>query len=329
MKKITRIISLAIVFVLCALSAFALTSCSKKETDDNLEYLYLTMKDNGGNEFEGWFVSDVLDKSATEVIIPETIGGEPVIGIYEYAFQDCTAIKKLSIPKSIVYIDRGTFEKAPSTITELYYNAVELDDVVVESKNSSFTPAGITYFKGLGVGGDGVAVTIGKDVKSIPGGLFYVAQSNGAREGLPKITSVTFEAGSVCETIGTYSFYGQNIESIELPKSVQTVEQAAFSNGKLTSVKLNDGLLKIEAQAFCGNSNDYPTTVSIPSSVTYIGGEAFGNELTSAIFRNPQNWENVIEDEVIPEDELEDDKEAAEILNGLNVNEHIARDVND
>ncbi len=93
-------------------------------------------------------------------------------------------------------------------------------------------------FFNVGQNGSGITVTIGKDVKCIPAYLFdpYISSYS------PKITSVIFEEGSICESIGNSAFsHCTGLTSITIPNSVTEIGSSAFSGcSGLTSIIFED-----------------------------------------------------------------------------------------
>ena len=101
---------------------------------------------------------------------------------------------------------------------------------------------------------------------------------------LGKDTNVTIPSeykGKKVTTIGEYAFcysfydelYGKNIETINLPNSIKTIEKYAFwANHSIKKINLNEGLEKIGDSAF---KDTKITSITIPSSVKEIGNNAF------------------------------------------------------
>lgn len=74
-------------------------------------------------------------------------------------------------------------------------------------------------------------------------------------------------------TIDYGAYQRHNIVAVEVPEIVQTIEGYAFcDNNDLANIVLNEGLERIEGQAF---QHGVYTAVTIPSTVTYIGWNAF------------------------------------------------------
>lgn len=74
-------------------------------------------------------------------------------------------------------------------------------------------------------------------------------------------------------TIDYGAYQARNIVAVEVPEIVQTIMGYAFcDNNELANIVLNEGLQRINGQAF---QHGVYTAVTIPSTVTYIGWNAF------------------------------------------------------
>ncbi|MGN0812486.1 MAG: leucine-rich repeat protein [Candidatus Coproplasma sp.] len=223
--------------------------------------------------------SDGIDKilvaytgEKTDLVLPSCI-----TQIYKYAFNEYSGLTSVTIPDSVTSIRSYAFYNC-TNLTEIKYNATECADL--SSGNYVFYKAGQS--------GDGITVTIGANVKKIPAYLFYPYSSNA-----PKITSVVFEDGSICESIGEYAFcYCSSLTSVNIPDSVTSIGSSAFSGcSSLTSITIPDSVTSIEYGAFSGCSS--LTSITIPNDVTCIGGYAFYgcSDLISIVI--PNSVENI------------------------------------
>ncbi|MFA5607454.1 MAG: leucine-rich repeat protein [Leucobacter sp.] len=90
------------------------------------------------------------------------------------------------------------------------------------------------------------------------------------------ISGQTYEVKS----IGIFAFSSQNLNSVEIPDSVETIAQAAFRNNNLTTVSLPSSLTTVGNDAF---RNNYLESVTIPNLVTSIGISAFRDNALTAV----------------------------------------------
>ena len=81
--------------------------------------------------------------------------------------------------------------------------------------------------------------------------------------------------------IGDWAFYNSSIESVSIPNSVTTIGDGAFSGCKLEIINYSPNFKVVDNMLFdedmktlisCQNQN---TNISIPNSVTQIGGNPF------------------------------------------------------
>lgn len=110
----------------------------------------------------------------------------------------------------------------------------------------------------------GTAVTIPKEAKIIPEGIFneYVS-----------ISQVKFEEDSMLETIEAGAFEDSRVTEIEIPKGVTRIESETFKNSALEKITFLGKVEYIGEEAF--NASKL-TTISAPN-VTEIGDEAFAD----------------------------------------------------
>ncbi len=68
-----------------------------------------------GDFFCGGLCIVDCDEAATgELIIPDTIGGEPIVGIFNSAFTFCTSLTSITIPDSVTFIGGSAFYRCTS-----------------------------------------------------------------------------------------------------------------------------------------------------------------------------------------------------------------------
>ena len=188
----------------------------------------------------------------TYAVLPETIRE-----IGPYAFQDCTGLKELTLNNGIQILGDLCFLNCTS-LEKIYYNVPDLKIY------------GGYEFKGVGKSSDGLTLTVGKDVKSIPADLFSSDEILGACD----ITSLVFEEECMIERIGLRAFMGTAITSLNLPNTVTFIDEFAFADcTALTSVKMSSGVTVINNHCFEGCES--LTDLTLYSNITKIGECAF------------------------------------------------------
>ena len=255
---------------------------STSTTTFSTYYIPETLKSitvTGGNILYGAFYNCT---GITNIIIPDVI-----TSIGGHAFYNCTSLISITIPELVTSIGSYAFSNT-SRLVNINFNAVAMDDLALNN----------SVFYTVGPQAGGTKVIIGKSVTRIPAYLFY--PQNYSSSYTYSITSLEFEEGSVCQTIGEYAFaYSVKLESIAIPDSVITIERNAFNNcsvligvtipgnvetvdvaafsccWKLETLIIEEGVLNIGNAAF----RDCPliTEITIPSSVTNIGSSVFAS----------------------------------------------------
>lgn len=102
---------------------------------------------------------------------------------------------------------------------------------------------------------------------------------------------ITYQGGQetaitlTSSTIQDFEYQYQNIISVEVPEIVETIGEYAFcDNNGLSSIVLNEGLQTIGNQAF---QHGLYTAVTIPSTVTSIGMNAFNMSVEQSKDKHP------------------------------------------
>ena len=234
----------------------------------------------------------------TAVTIPgnvETIGAN--------AFTDCIALNDLSLAEglktfaSTVNYTNGAFVGCtslesvtiPSTVAEIgnttFYGCSALTTVVFRDSSEVRMTIGREAFSGTALSG----------ALSVPAKVSAIGEA--AFEGTP-ISALTIAEGEYLKAVGEAAFSScAYLTAVTIPGNVETIGANAFRECiALESLELSEGLITIadtvnyDNGAFSGCSS--LPSVTIPSTVTYIGRYAFHNcsALESVTINNsPEN----------------------------------------
>ena len=172
---------------------------------------------------------------AEEVIIPNKIDGFVVSGLLGRLFQNDTTTS-IKIPDSVTWIGEETFR-----------NCHKLSDIKVSPDNEYYAAIDHVLFNKKEKTLCAYPMGLDAETYSIPRGILRIDDC---------------------------AFYHSKLTSIEIPDSVTTIGEEAFSCcDRLTSVEIPDSVTTIGelAFSFCPSL----TSIEIPDSVTEIGRWAF------------------------------------------------------
>lgn len=177
-----------------------------------------------------------------------------LVSIADNAFNNCVALKSITIPKLV------------ETIGEYCFASSSALESVTFGEGSKLTSIGNYAFRKCGRLKN---ITIPASVGTIGEYCFYYCTA---------LESVTFEEGSKLTSIGNYAFSycNRGLKSIIIPASVKTIGQSCFSYcSALESVTFEEGseLSSIAGDAFyrCVEL----LSITIPASVKTIGESCF------------------------------------------------------
>lgn len=222
---------------------------------ENLKYI-------GGHAFEGCSALKTL-------VIPDSVQR------IEYsAFENCTSLQALTIGRGLRSLSNNVFNGC-TALTEVYWNAVRYSGYNSEPK-----------FAYAGQAGEGITLTIGKDVEQLPSYLFYTSDTQ--RDSAPKLVSVVAPKGSALREIGEFTFYRcADLTSVTLPDGLESIGDGAFNTcSGLTAITLPESLCAIGRKAFFRSGL---TQVTAPVNLDDIGEDAFaqcGDGFTMTVTEN-------------------------------------------
>ena len=226
-------------------------------------------------------ITDCDNVANGELVIPDTIEGNPVISIGDNAFGDCENLTSITIPESVTSIGIRAFWsctslasiRIPESVTSIEDNAFAFCSKLT---NVSI-PGGVTLVgRGAFIRCSSlINISVDEEnlhYRSIEGVFFTKTQSTllffpSGREGLYTIPDgVTL--------INSYAFDSCLLSEVIIPDGVTSIGLKAFGySSQLASIIIPEGVTLIEPETF-----RYATklaSVTLPSSLTAIGAETF------------------------------------------------------
>ena len=254
-------------------------------------------------------VPTIPDTTSGAVVIPDRLGGYPVVSIGEEAFDVCD-IGSVSIPATVTRIGDGAFSECEylksvifrgtptlaSIGEDAFYDCTDLESLTIPA---SVTTIGDWAFEDC----MRIALTVPDTVATIGDGAFQgcdaMADANGfvivrgvLHHYTDKDDGVTIPEGVT--RIGSAAFWSCDIESVAIPASVTSIGSSAFGRCKyLEGIEIPATVTSIGPKAFWGCEAmadkdgfvivrdvlyyyaEDAATVTIPSGVTEIGEGAF------------------------------------------------------
>ncbi len=236
----------------------------------------------------------INNEKVENITIPNSI-----TSINNYAFYNCTSLTSITIPNSVTSIGKYAFYGCSSitsiTISEnltsisnyAFYGCKGLTEINWNAKNVGDLSSNNYVFAYAGQSGDGIAVTFGDSVESIPAYIFYpYTKSTGYS---PKIISVTM--GENIKNIGREAFYWctritdvyitnlktwLEIDFLSMYSNPMCYDTNLYLNNDLiTDLIIPEDVTDIKAYTFCGCNS--LISVIIPDDVKSIGNNAFYN----------------------------------------------------
>ena len=283
------------------------TMCNKKIHEklisivpsEGLEYV---LNDDG----ESYSVHGIGTCNDTDLVIPGTYNGLPVISIDSNSFRDCTRLAFVAISDSVVSIGSGAFRNCinlsyiamPNSITSIDYVAFEgctsltsvvIPDSVISIGSGAFynctnltsiaIPNSVTSIGGFPFGACTNIMSIKVDLdnehyKSIDGNLYTKDGKTLIQYSIGK-QDANFSIPDSVVSIGSMAFEGcTSLTSMVITDSVTSIAGAVFRDcTNLATITIPDSVTSIGGGTFSGCTS--LTSITIPDSVTSIGDSTF------------------------------------------------------
>ena len=215
--------------------------------------------ETGGLEFylkeDGTYMVSNYTGSETDVVIPVKHDNKAVTEIGPSAFAYRSLITSITIPSSVTKIGDQAFYNCLS-LTTINYNAAAVEDKGIDSE----------VFRNAGTQGEGITLTFGNNVTSIPDNLFYATKA-------PNI--VTMTTGACVQSIGEQTFANlPTLTTVTISNSVTDIAATAFedSTGITTATMPISAVNKVPQNSL--------------RTVTLTDGEYLGYDLSDAGMEN-------------------------------------------
>lgn len=209
-------------------------------------------------------------RTVSQLEIPATHEGQPVMAVGESAFSDIATIESVVVPDSVRTIGKQAFANCKGLTQLKLSNSLEsigsgafkgcenLEQITLPSTLVDLQ--GEAFMDCIAL----TAITIPEGVTEIRGNCF---------DGCTKLKEVTLHNGIV--DIHAYAFQDcENLEQITLPESITEIHTYTFAGcSSLTEISIPSGVTKIAAHAFHGCSS--LSEVSLPDTLLEIRSSAF------------------------------------------------------
>ncbi len=244
------------------IEAYAFSFCDALETVS----LPATLEEIGYSAFSSTAIK--------EIVIPAS-----VTTLDTSIFSDCEKLVKVTLNEAITEIPQEMFDGCQA-LTDINFPA-SLEKIGAEAFSECYALDSVTFAEGFKeIGTDAFS---NSGVKSVNLPASFTTLGNGAFRGcgLTGITvaegNTTYESKNNCFINKTDKSIAMAFEGAAIPTdgSVEKIGDGAFAGaGYLTDLVIPTGIVAIGTYAFHGSSI---TSVSIPSSVTFIGNDAFNS----------------------------------------------------
>lgn len=240
------------------------------------------------------------DKDENGVILREVVIPDGVTSIDKEAFYGCLQLEVVILPDSIGYIGKDAFGSDSRGIT-VYYGGTEAQwsSIIIDGNNNNLiSPKNIYYNQ--------KPATVDYVNSKVVAEQTFDPQSENAQSGkaVAKALATKVDKLYIYEIVnGSVTITGavKDCSKYVIPDTIEgypvtTIGIGAFARKEslVTEVVIPDGVTRIEVGAFteCANL----TTLTLPSSLTFIGEDAFGSSNFNNVYYggSAEQW-NAIE----------------------------------
>ncbi len=270
------------IFTLILFSMIALNAIHAEITWDLADDGTLTISGTDMPDYNGFAPWGSKVEKIKKIVI-----NNGVTNIGSYAFDGCTNLTSITIPNSVTSIGSVAFYGCTSLSSITIPNSVtSIGDMAFygtkwyDKQPDGLIYAGLVLYKYKGTMPTNTNIVVKQGTNSIGYEAFYNCSG---------LTSITIP--NSVTSIGSYAFYNcSGLTSITIPNSVTSIGGSAFSgcyiladkfvnnsicncNYNVIDVEQKDGLLIKEKEVV--RCRPWAVSVTIPNSVTSIGGAAF------------------------------------------------------
>ncbi len=267
---------------LSSLPSDAVAKGEEKSLGANVQGRLYTWKDDKATDHVGLYIygdGTAISKYVKDVFvsdyrtITDVVFDADILKIGYGAFSECEKLSGITLPKELQTIEYAAFSgcKAltditiPGTVysmgTQAFNGCDLLATVTFEEGMTTVPQSALEVWEG---GGHVRTVNLPSTLTGIGINAFCNQK---------ELKTVNF-GGAEVTTIGGNAFYKcQSLSSIDLPKSLVSIGDNAFSSCGLTAISLPEGLQTIGYRAFAQNASLLSAT--IPSTVVRMVGQTF------------------------------------------------------
>ncbi len=278
------------------------TRCFQLQPDEGLRFRKTADK-------TGYLVSGIGECEETDVVVPDTYEGKPVIGLIDGAFHNNTSITEVHLPESVLSIGLNAFAgcsslkriELPAGVTviedDAFLGCTALSEVILPEGLHSI---GRSAFSGcrslktislpsrLSALGERAFKESGLTSPEFPSALTVVPL--GLFENCVDLERVTLPEN--VERVESFAFYGcEKLQKISLPKAREVGDSVFYGCTSLKEAELGETLTALGETVFvnCTNLKE----ISLPQGIKTLGRELFYGCSSLASVTLPEGLEEI------------------------------------